>query len=155
MVHPDLCTTHPDREKAASAAASARINVGHKALKNPATRAQYLLKLHGLDALGEGAGTTGVSPQLLMQVMEAREAILDPDTPRAALSKLRDRNAHAVKLCSDDLSKAFRAGDLVHARAITIALQYYTKIEDEIVTRMEKEEEEEDAGGKGRGGAGS
>ncbi len=138
-VHPDLCVNRSKREQDASASASSAINVAHKVLRNPAARASYILRLNGIDALGEGAGTGGVSGMLLMQVMEARELIGDPSSDVREIEELKRRNSMAVEACVRDLALAFRKGDLQTAKAITVALQYYTKIDDEVTERLEAE----------------
>ena len=137
LVHPDLAGDLSPREQEACSYASSRINVAHRTLMKPASRAQYLLKLSGFDALGEGAGTKGVSPELLMQVMEARELISDPSTSREALEQLRTRNLAAIKSIEKDLSSAFLKKNLHLARDITVALQYSSKIEEEVSERLD------------------
>jgi len=137
LVHPDLAGDLSPREQEACSYASSRINVAHRTLMKPASRAQYLLKVSGFDALGEGAGTKGVSPELLMQVMEARELISDPSTSREALEQLRTRNLAAIKSIEKDLSSAFLKKNLHLARDITVALQYSSKIEEEVSERLD------------------
>jgi molecular chaperone HscB len=58
---------HPDRYAAAGATeqrlalqSSARVNEAYQALKDPVARAQYLLLLHGVDALAETDTCAGV-----------------------------------------------------------------------------------------------
>jgi len=136
-----------------SAAASSQMNTAYRVLRNPATRAQYLLQLHGIDAIGEAAGalpvttcaaravhcdaaarrasrkccfslhlprcrpagTTHVDPELLMEVLEAREALTDPTTPVAAVDALqRGVQATILRLVSD-ITKAFAGKDLTRA----------------------------------------
>ena len=93
LVHPDVAAGRglSAREQEACARASATLNVAFRTLQRPAARAQYLLRLNGLDALGEtagrgagggkgggdGGGGGGVSAELLFEVMEARELIAD------------------------------------------------------------------------------
>ena len=137
LVHPDLAGALSPREQEACTHASSRINVAHRTLLKSTSRAQYLLKLSGLDALGESAGTKNVSPELLMQVMEARELISDQDTSRDALEQLRKRNLVALQAIEKDLSEAFLKKNLDLARDITIALQYSAKIEEEIGERLD------------------
>jgi hypothetical protein len=60
-VHPDLFAQKTPVEQSLSAVASSQLNVAYRVLRDPISRAQYLLKLRGIDALGEGRGTGGVS----------------------------------------------------------------------------------------------
>ena len=78
-----------------------------------------------------------MSAPLLGEVMEAREQIGDPDTPVAALLALRARARAAVAACERDLASAFAEGALARAREVTVALQYYSKIDDEAGVRLE------------------
>jgi len=70
---------HPDRHAAASDGAqrlalqsSARVNEAYRALQDPVARAQYLLSLHGVDALGEADASLPVA--FLERQLERREA---------------------------------------------------------------------------------
>jgi molecular chaperone HscB len=136
-VHPDMYATKGLQEREASAAASSALNVAYRVLRDPASRAQYLLKLHGIDAVGEGAGSGSVSPQLLMQVMEAREVIADPDARPEDVQGLKERTDAAVRTCVRDVRAAFGAGDLRAAAAITVALQYYGRVLHEATEWLE------------------
>jgi molecular chaperone HscB len=133
MVHPDLYSRKSKKEQEASASASSALNVAYRVLRDDAARAQYLLKLQGFDAIGERAGRdTKVSPELLMQVMEARELISEASADEGEVKELQRRTREAVTGCLSDLAAAFRSKDLATARSITVALQYYTKLEHEI-----------------------
>ena len=74
-VHPDRFANGDDAQKRLASQSSARVNEAYTALRNPVTRAQYLLSLQGIDAGGE----TG--PQLpvdfLERQLERREAAND------------------------------------------------------------------------------
>jgi molecular chaperone HscB len=139
-VHPDFFASAPAAEQAAVAASSTSLNVAYRALRDPVQRAQHLLELQGLDAVGEGRGSGGVSPALLEQVMAAREAVGDAGTPLAELRALRARAAAAVARCEADLCAAFDAGDGARAREITVALSYYAKLEEEAGEEEERRE---------------
>lgn len=105
--------------------------MAYKVLRDAPSRAQYLLKVQGIDAIGEGAGSGGVSPDLLVQVMEAREVIADPRADRATVAALKRRTDAAVTACVRDVSDAFARGDLQTAKAVTVALQYYGRVAHE------------------------
>lgn len=95
MIHPDLFSTKSEvglgaegdgkEEKAVSASVSSTLNIAHNKLKNPITRAAYLVGvsvptngkvklLTGTDVLGEDENFK-VPMELLMEVMEIREQL--------------------------------------------------------------------------------
>ncbi len=73
--HPDRFVTASPAEKLRSMQTATLANEAYQALKNPASRAQYLLALQGVDAIAET--NTAMPADFLMQQMEWREAIDD------------------------------------------------------------------------------
>ena len=73
--HPDRFVTASPVEKLRSMQTATLANEAYQALKNPASRAQYLLALQGVDAIAET--NTAMPADFLMQQMEWREAIDD------------------------------------------------------------------------------
>lgn len=73
QVHPDKFTHLSQAEQRASMQWSTRVNEAYQVLKSPLARAQYLLQLHGIDALAEH--DTAMPGGFLMQQMEWRDAI--------------------------------------------------------------------------------
>jgi molecular chaperone HscB len=71
-VHPDRFATAGETEQRLALQASARVNEGYRALKDPVARAQYLLSLHGVDALDET--DTRLPVEFLERQLERREA---------------------------------------------------------------------------------
>ena len=55
-VHPDRHAAAAESDRRLALQASARVNEAYRALKNPVDRAQYLLSLHGIDAMSETEG---------------------------------------------------------------------------------------------------
>ena len=70
-MHPDLYSTKSKTEQEISAQNSTEVNRAYKALKTPTARVQYLLELHGIDALSESSKQQ-VDPGVLMETMETR-----------------------------------------------------------------------------------
>lgn len=74
-VHPDRFATGTDAERRAALQSSARVNEAYSALKDPVQRAQYLLRLHGIEAVG--ATDTQLPIEFLERQLERREAAGD------------------------------------------------------------------------------
>jgi molecular chaperone HscB len=127
-VHPDKWGTSSSSLQAASASASAQLNVAYAILRQPASRAQYLLQLHGMDALGETAGSAQVEPALLMEILEARELLTEADTSAATVTALRDDTVASIGRTLAQLEQAFDRNDLPAAARAAVQLQYYTKL---------------------------
>lgn len=72
-VHPDRFAAQPDAAQRVAMQWAAQANEAYQTLRHPVSRAAYLLKLQGIDALD--AGNTKMAPSFLMQQMEWREAI--------------------------------------------------------------------------------
>src|SRR5262252_8968348 len=77
-------TLHPDRFARADARArryslerATQVNDAYKLLRQPHARAEYLLKLGGIDVADEKTGGKNVDPAFLMEVMEEREALAE------------------------------------------------------------------------------
>lgn len=89
QLHPDRFAHLSDQERRLSAQYTAYLNEGYATLRSPLLRAQYLLKLRGIDTQSESS--TQVDSLFLMQQMELRERLEElsrqPD-PDAGLSAL-------------------------------------------------------------------
>lgn len=74
-VHPDRFAHLPEGERRASMQWATQVNEAYRTLKNPLTRAQYLLGLRGFDAQAES--NTTMPTQFLIEQMEWREAVAE------------------------------------------------------------------------------
>jgi molecular chaperone HscB len=81
-IHPDRYAAAGEAERRLALQSSARVNEAYRALKDPVSRAQYLLSLHGIDALGET--DTALRPEFLQQQLARRESIADAHAERDA-----------------------------------------------------------------------
>lgn len=91
-LHPDRFAAAGEREKRLSMQASSRVNEAYQTLKDPLTRARYLLSLHAGETAGENETTKDMA--FLMEQMELREALAeakDRSDPYAAVSEVIDR----------------------------------------------------------------
>lgn len=74
-VHPDRHAHADDAQRRVALQASARVNEAYATLKDPVLRAQYLLRLHGVEAVG--ATDTALPFEFLEAQLERREAAED------------------------------------------------------------------------------
>jgi molecular chaperone HscB len=75
LVHPDRYATAAAAERRVSLLWATAVNDAAKVLRDPVRRAEYLLKLKGLDVGDEQAGQQRVDPAFLMEVLELREEL--------------------------------------------------------------------------------
>lgn len=161
---------HPDKHHsgssssssvAAAAEASAAVNAAVALLRCPLARARFLLDgtrpdKEDFDA-GQGEKEVLDDPELLAEVMEAREEVEEAAAETAAaaaairsrtsreesgdssscpLALLRDKHERAANALSRDLSRAFARGDLEEARRLTVRLRYATRILQAVTDKM-------------------
>ncbi|RYG51798.1 Fe-S protein assembly co-chaperone HscB [archaeon] len=131
-VHPDKFGQRTQRERDISADASSQLNVAYRVLRSPSARAQYLLQRQGIDAIGEATGTTSTATELLMEIMEAREVLEDTSSSRETIRTMERQVDGVLTGLVRKLSAAFRAKDYAAAADLTVRLQYYTKLHNEI-----------------------
>jgi len=70
-VHPDRFAADGDAQRRLALQSSARVNEAYRALKDPVRRAQYVLRLHDIDAVGET--DTALPLEFLERQLERRE----------------------------------------------------------------------------------
>ena len=108
---------------------SMRINEAYNALQDPLKRAQYLLSLQGIDVEDESAKLA--ENQLLMEVMEAREAVEEIENEED-LGSLRAENQGRIAASVQILDAAFAQGNMEQATQEAIRLRYWMNIEESI-----------------------
>ena len=133
QVHPDRFANATDADKRLALQASARVNEAYRALKDPVQRAQYLLSLNGVDAVGE---TDTQLPfdfleRQLTRREEASEALANED--ERTLSSLRDSVRVEAKELEEHLARDLDAdGDFANARPRVRELTFLAKLADDI-----------------------
>lgn len=131
-LHPDRFARKPPRERAISQQQAAALNEAYETLKNPVRRARYLAELDGVDLPGDGR--TIDDPALLMEAMEAREALAEADTVAAVQAleqKTRDERAAEI----DTLGGLFERADKGGIRHAILRLAYLDKFVEEARSR--------------------
>jgi len=132
-VHPDRFAGASDADKRLALQASARVNEAYRALKDPVQRAQYLLSLKGIDAIGE---TDTALPfdfleRQLTRREEASEALANED--ERTLSSLRQAVLGDAREIEDRLALELDAeADFASARPHVRELTFLSKLADDI-----------------------
>ncbi|KAI8078062.1 Co-chaperone HscB, C-terminal oligomerization domain-containing protein [Gilbertella persicaria] len=126
--HPDSYSQAAKQELDYAHLQSSIINKAYNTLKNPLSRAQYILKQQGIEV----SETDSLNhPELLMEVMELREE-LDEVGSEEELKSLKQRNDEKYQETVDKLQAAFDQQDYEKAKELATELQYWTSIQTAI-----------------------
>ena len=145
--HPDRFVKALPRERMEAVVRNTELNDAYKVLKHDVKRAEYLLKLEGVD-IGEEKpqSTTGatkqlvVDPKLLIEIMELREALADARVEKdeakviSLTEDVKVRRADAMSMVSDGF-RAYDKGDKSKLDAIAralVSLRYYARFMAEV-----------------------
>ena len=107
--HPDRFVSAMADERLQSMQTSTTANEAYRTLKNPATRAKYLLELQGINAISDT--NTAMPMDFLMQQMEWREQLEDAKVTKdiPALESLASELQAEYKSIQADLAELFDA----------------------------------------------
>jgi len=144
LVHPDKFAKASPKERRFSLEQSTLLNQAFKTLKDPTSRAEYVLKANGFAAVSEEAGKHGAGERLPLEfyeeVMEDREALMDAkmEGPEA-VQKLADKVLARRAKTLETVDRAMTAWETSGAReALQPAvselakLKYYQRFLDEV-----------------------
>ncbi|KAI5776143.1 hypothetical protein EDC01DRAFT_625744, partial [Geopyxis carbonaria] len=124
--HPDV----PAHMRTPSGNSSAYINKAYSTLKDPLSRAQYLLSLRNID-VAETETLQINDQELLMEVLEAWEEIEGAQTERD-LDSLATKNNERIAMSLEVLEESFRVEDLETAKEEAVKLRYWVNIQNSI-----------------------
>ena len=130
--HPDRFVSRPPEERAKASTEAAALNDAYRTLKDQVSRAFYLAELRGVEMPGDGK--TIDDPDLLMEAMEAREALGDAATPQAVES-LAAQALQARQEALESLTSLFLGDDKPAIRKALLRLRYLDKFADEARAR--------------------
>lgn len=130
--HPDRFATKPAAERAKASSEAASLNEAYRTLKDPLSRAFYLAELRGVAM--PGAGKTIDDPELLMEAMEAREALHESATP-AVVEELAETARRDVAKSLAGLVNLFLRDDRPAIRKALLRLRYLDKFAEEARAR--------------------
>jgi len=142
-VHPDKFAAAPAAERRLAMQWATLANEAYRTLRDPVSRARYLLSLKGFDT-GEETNTA-MPPDFLMQQMELREASAEArarrDTP--ALEALRSSIAASREDMVRQLGRALDAEQNYDAGCSLVRkLRFLEKLDEELDDALEALHEE-------------
>lgn len=130
--HPDRFANRSAEERARASTEAAALNDAYRTLKDPLSRAVYFSAMKGVELPGDGK--TIDDPDLLMEAMEAREALGDANTAKA-IESLAERALRDKQEALDGLASLFLRDDKPAIRKALLRLRYLDKFADEARAR--------------------
>ncbi len=135
VTHPDRFANASDHERRLSVQHTAHINEAYRVLKNPLSRARYLLELNGIVW---DESDTAMDPAFLMEQMELREALAAVNGAAdrfAALDQVRGQIEQREDGFIKRLQELFADGSataLGEARDVARKLQFMQRLGGEV-----------------------
>ncbi len=128
-LHPDLFQTKGKPLSDYAESQSSLVNDSFNLLLSAYDRSKLILSHYGYD-LGES--NTFTDPELLMEIMEIREALEDCPQEGAERARIDQDNQAQIADVLQDLRTAFSSNDFDKAHTLTIKLRYLNRIRNEI-----------------------
>ncbi|MEZ9146195.1 co-chaperone HscB [Vibrio sp. 10N.286.52.C3] len=131
--HPDKFATASERDRLLAVQKAAQINDAYQVLKNPVSRAEYLLVQHGEDIRGEQQ--TMQDPMFLMEQMELREEledIADSSNPEDALFAFEGKVSKMYKQQLSAIQQELDSEAWLEAADRVRKLKFIAKLKNEI-----------------------
>ncbi|WP_273858737.1 co-chaperone HscB [Photobacterium sp. GSS17] len=131
--HPDNFATASERDRLMAVQKAAQINDAFQTLKNPISRAEYMLAERGVEIRGEQK--TLQDPVFLMQQMELRETLEDipqASDPEAALFDFEQEVTALYKANMADLEQRLLDENWETAADVVRKLKFIVKLRDEV-----------------------
>lgn len=155
--HPDRFSRAPASERAAVLQRATDLNQAYRTLKSAARRAEYLLKLRGVDLASEEPGKQPpMAPEFLGEIMELREELMDARAERDGqrLRQLRGTiesrmaalgqqvaDGFARLEASSEITNPSKQVELAPLTTALLAQRYFQRFLDEISAQEEAEAE--------------
>ena len=134
-VHPDRYANASDQERRLAMQRTAQLNEAFQVLKQPLTRARYMLELQGVDFNNER--DTQQDPMFLMEQMELREGLEEIQNHSDPLTKITE-TMQAIEVREKQLFEEIQTylksnseQDQKAAKAVVHKLQFMQKLRQE------------------------
>lgn len=142
-LHPDRFASSTDQDKRMAMQATTFINEAYNTLRDPQSRARYLLELAGIEFDIEKDTTQDMN--FLMAQMSLREKIDEVDNQESPLDEL-DELGLTAKQEKKQLTEKFQAQysqqDWKQAKETVLKLQFFNRLQQQIKRKQEQLEEE-------------
>ena len=136
--HPDKFAKAPAHERLLAVQRTTELNDANKVLRDPVRRAEYLLKLNGIDVSDEKGASVKASPALLGEMMELNEELADARNDANVVRQLgeavKERRTEAMHAV-EEAFRAIDAGDtskLAEAAQAVIAMRYHARFLEQV-----------------------
>ncbi|MCW9012943.1 MAG: Fe-S protein assembly co-chaperone HscB [Gammaproteobacteria bacterium] len=142
-VHPDKFVNESEQQRRIAMQLTSLINEALKTIEEPILRAQYLLKLKGIDM--ESDTDTSMDAAFLMEQMEFRETIAEvrgKDDPLHELDQMTAELKQKLKALTNDFQKHYSDSSLKQARDAIRKMQFIIKAQKEVDEISEQLEDE-------------
>jgi len=133
-VHPDRHAGGGEAQRRVALQSSAHVNAAYGALKDPVARANYLLSLHGIDALAET--DTSLPMEFLERQLERREAAdeaVDDEDLRSIDAIIADVRRDARDLEDAVAIVLDEQHDYERARTLVRQLKFLAKLTEDLM----------------------
>ena len=133
--HPDRVSGASPREQRLAVERASRINEAYRTLRDPVRRAEYLVKLGGvdLDLTATQGGAPDPGQSFLIEMVELREALEEAQAAGdAAVDGLRGSIEGRLEGCLDAGIDALDAGDVPAAAMHLVIHRYLQRFLDEV-----------------------
>jgi molecular chaperone HscB len=133
--HPDRFVTADAATKRAALEHSAAVNIAYRTLRDPVARAEYLVKLGGIDLDSSDPHTGAPKPEqaFLIELIERRERL--EHAPTDDLDSLSDEVEAEMDEIFDRALSALEGGDIRGAAAALVHRRYLDRFLSELSSR--------------------
>ncbi len=138
-VHPDKYANASERERRLAVQKATQINEAFQTLKDPLTRAHYLLQLQGIDINNDTAAM--MDSEFLMAQMELREELADikqQAQPIEALDAFLNRTEKYQQSLIDALNQQFFQENWQAASETVRQFQFFKRLHEEALNLEEE-----------------
>lgn len=134
-LHPDKFSSATPEEQEISSEQAMRVNHAYATLKNPLSRATYLLSLHGCSTSSDEEKETIRDFDMLQAIMDFREEV-EHATDEAALLELKRKVEGQIDTCLQQMKRFFGEKEFDKALKETQTLRYLNRMHEAVEEKL-------------------